>query len=43
LAKTWWKLTNFFRGSEQALPAKQAEVMKERSDIDQWTKGSMTS
>ncbi|HEX5008885.1 MAG TPA: radical SAM protein [Planctomycetota bacterium] len=43
LAKAWWKFTNFFRGSEQTLPATKADVMQERSEIDQWTKGSLTS
>ncbi|HZM00702.1 MAG TPA: radical SAM protein [Planctomycetota bacterium] len=41
-AKAWWKATNFFRGAEDALPATQADVMQERNDIDQWTKGSLT-
>jgi len=41
-ARAWWKMTNFFRGSEQTLPAQQAEVMQDRGDIDQWTKGSLT-
>lgn len=43
LAKTWWKATNFFRGAEDTLPATKADVMQERNDIDQWTKGSLTS
>jgi len=42
LAKAWWKATNFFRGAEDTLPATKADVMQERSDIDQWTKGSLT-
>jgi radical SAM superfamily enzyme YgiQ (UPF0313 family) len=41
--KRWWNLWNFFRGTAEQLPAESAEVMQERADVDQWTKGSLTS
>jgi radical SAM superfamily enzyme YgiQ (UPF0313 family) len=41
--RRWWQFWNFFRGAEEALPAQQAEVMQDRVQVDQWTKGSLTS
>jgi anaerobic magnesium-protoporphyrin IX monomethyl ester cyclase len=40
--KRWWQFWNFFRGAEVKLPAQEATVMQDRTDIDQWTKGSLT-
>jgi radical SAM superfamily enzyme YgiQ (UPF0313 family) len=40
--RRWWKVWNFFRGAEDGLPAGQADVMQDRVDVDQWTKGSLT-
>jgi radical SAM superfamily enzyme YgiQ (UPF0313 family) len=40
--RRWWQLWNLFRGTEEALPAQQADVMQDRVQIDQWTKGSLT-
>jgi anaerobic magnesium-protoporphyrin IX monomethyl ester cyclase len=40
--KRWWQVWNFFRGAEDKLPAQEATVMQDRSQIDQWTKGSLT-
>ena len=40
--RRWWNLWNFFSGTKDQLPAQEAEVMAERKDVDQWTKGSLT-
>ncbi len=41
--RRWWNLWNFFRGTEETLPENDSEVLQDRKDIDQWTKGSLTS
>ncbi|MED5330724.1 MAG: radical SAM protein [Planctomycetota bacterium] len=39
----WWNLWNLFgKSMKKELPATEAEVMQERTDVDQWTKGSLT-
>lgn len=37
--RRWWSL---FRRDATTLPARDAEVMQDRTAIDQWTKGSLT-
>lgn len=43
--RAWWNLWNFWQvrpKQEEPVEAKDAEVMQDRKDIDQWTKGSLT-
>ena len=42
--RRWWNLWNFFGGKPKLDhgAASDAEVMQERKDIDQWTKGQLT-